>query len=378
MRSPAVETHELQRAERDQPVSCPDIEEDVTGVEACVIEYAVSDRDEMFESLHALLKVIAVATVQQPRCLLVHLRPLHGQGGYSEVVRWLGRSLERGLFGRATAQYGPSQSGGVRKRSRIRAFVWLESEVSSGHASIHGQVKSIVDRPSRPIDDRFGGARLGDNLPHQSMREALGLLRGLLRQLSAQVGTGHHRRDPHSCGGPFSLDRKAETGSAAFRRLKRAPEIGAVCRWRRLPSLTVRVLLVAIGIALLAWLVAVAALTLVGRKVEAKQLARLLPDLAALLRGLLRDPRVPRGSKILVALAIAWVVSPIDLLPEFLPVIGPLDDVIVVALVLRHLVKRAGPEVVREHWPGDQLMLERGLRTLHVVRSPEARSRPED
>jgi uncharacterized membrane protein YkvA (DUF1232 family) len=138
------------------------------------------------------------------------------------------------------------------------------------------------------------------------------------------------------------------------------------------------VLLVAIGIALLAWLVAVAALTLVGRKVEAKQLARLLPDLAALLRGLLRDPRVPRGSKILVALAIAWVVSPIDLLPEFLPVIGPLDDVIVVALVLRHLVKRAGPEVVREHWPGDQLMLERGLRTLHVVRSPEARSRPED
>jgi uncharacterized membrane protein YkvA (DUF1232 family) len=106
---------------------------------------------------------------------------------------------------------------------------------------------------------------------------------------------------------------------------------------------------------------------LAGRRVEAKQLARLLPDLAALLRGLFRDQRVPRSSKALVAFAIVWVVSPIDLLPEFMPVIGPLDDVIVVALVLRHLVKRAGPEVVRDHWRGDQLMLERALRALGLV-----------
>ena len=73
----SVETHQLQRAERDQAVSCPDIEQNVTGVEACVIEHAVSDRDEMFEGLHALLKVIAVATVQQPRCPLIHLRVVH-------------------------------------------------------------------------------------------------------------------------------------------------------------------------------------------------------------------------------------------------------------------------------------------------------------
>ena len=127
-------------------------------------------------------------------------------------------------------------------------------------------------------------------------------------------------------------------------------------------------LLVALGIAVAVWLVVVVALILLGRRVEAKQLARLLPDLASLLRGLLRDPRVPRGSKMLVGLAIVWVVSPIDLLPEFLPVIGPLDDVIVVALVLRHLVRRAGPEVVREHWRGDTGMLERVLSTLRVVR----------
>jgi uncharacterized membrane protein YkvA (DUF1232 family) len=127
-----------------------------------------------------------------------------------------------------------------------------------------------------------------------------------------------------------------------------------------------RVLLVGLGFAVVAWLVAVAALILAGRKVGAKQLARLLPDLAALLRGLLRDPRVPRGSKALVGLAIVWVVSPIDLLPEFLPVIGPLDDVIVVGLVLRHLVRRAGADVVREHWRGDPVMLERALQALRI------------
>jgi uncharacterized membrane protein YkvA (DUF1232 family) len=130
-------------------------------------------------------------------------------------------------------------------------------------------------------------------------------------------------------------------------------------------SCWMRALLVALGIAILVWLVMVA--TLMLARVEAKQLARLLPDLAALLRGLFRDQRVPRSSKALVAFAIVWVVSPIDLVPEFLPVIGPLDDVIVVALVLRHLVKRAGPEVVRDHWRGDQLMLERALRALGLV-----------
>jgi uncharacterized membrane protein YkvA (DUF1232 family) len=123
---------------------------------------------------------------------------------------------------------------------------------------------------------------------------------------------------------------------------------------------------VALGIVVAVWLIVVAVLLLTGRKVEARQFATLLPDPAALLRGLLKDPRVPRGSKFLVGLAIIWVVSPIDLLPEFLPVVGPLDDVIVVALVLRHLVKRSGPDVVRDHWRGDRLMLERALLTLRV------------
>jgi uncharacterized membrane protein YkvA (DUF1232 family) len=108
------------------------------------------------------------------------------------------------------------------------------------------------------------------------------------------------------------------------------------------------------GIAVLgAWLLAVLVLLWVGRKTMARELVTLLPNLVRLFRGLLRDPRVPRGSKVLLVVGAVWLVSPIDLIPEFLPGIGGLDDAVVAGLVLRHLVKRAGPEVVREHWPGD-------------------------
>ena len=90
-----------------------------------------------------------------------------------------------------------------------------------------------------------------------------------------------------------------------------------------------------------------------GRRRGRPGLALLLPNLILLFKDLLRDPRVPRGPKIVLAIGIVWLVSPIDLLPEFLPVLGPLDDAVVAALVLRHLVHRAGAEVVREHWRGD-------------------------
>lgn len=120
--------------------------------------------------------------------------------------------------------------------------------------------------------------------------------------------------------------------------------------------------LIAIGVVAALWVVAIAALWFFGRKVAAKQLARAIPDLVALTRGLLGDPRVPFGSKVLVGGALVWLLSPIDLVPEFIPVLGPLDDVIVVGLVLRHLVKRAGPEVVQEHWRGDPKVLRTALR----------------
>jgi uncharacterized membrane protein YkvA (DUF1232 family) len=133
----------------------------------------------------------------------------------------------------------------------------------------------------------------------------------------------------------------------------------------------VRGFVIAIGIAVAIWVVAIAALWFFGRKLAAAQLARAIPDLVALTRGLLGDPRVPVSSKVLLGGALVWLLSPIDLVPEFIPVLGPLDDVIVVGLVLRHLVRRAGPEVVQDHWRGDPRVLRTALR-LAGLRPREA------
>jgi uncharacterized membrane protein YkvA (DUF1232 family) len=119
----------------------------------------------------------------------------------------------------------------------------------------------------------------------------------------------------------------------------------------------VKTLLLAFGIVIGVWLVALLALVLIGRRTAARELAALLPNLVRLFRGLLRDPRVPRGSKVLLGVAIVWFVSPIDLVPEFIPVFGPLDDALVAALVLRHVVRKAGRDVVAEHWSGDERTL---------------------
>jgi uncharacterized membrane protein YkvA (DUF1232 family) len=112
---------------------------------------------------------------------------------------------------------------------------------------------------------------------------------------------------------------------------------------------------------------AVVALIVAGRKLAAKELALLVPNLALLFKDLLRDPAVPRGPKVALAVGVVWLVSPIDLLPEFLPVLGPLDDAVVAALVLRYVVRRAGPEVVRNHWRGDPGTLELILRAARIT-----------
>ena len=119
----------------------------------------------------------------------------------------------------------------------------------------------------------------------------------------------------------------------------------------------VRTVLIALGIAAGLWVVSIVGLLVIGRRTAARQLAMLLPNLVRLFRALLRDPRVPMGTKILLGLAIAWFVSPIDLVPEFIPVLGPLDDAVVAALVLRHVLRKAGRGVIAEHWSGDQATL---------------------
>ena len=127
--------------------------------------------------------------------------------------------------------------------------------------------------------------------------------------------------------------------------------------------------LIAIAVAVAIYVILVAALIVSGRHVAAKELALLVPNLVLLFKDLLRDPEVPRGPKIALAIGVVWLISPIDLLPEFLPVLGPVDDAVVAALVLRYLVKRAGAGVVRSHWRGDPGTLERILRAARIPTS---------
>jgi uncharacterized membrane protein YkvA (DUF1232 family) len=79
---------------------------------------------------------------------------------------------------------------------------------------------------------------------------------------------------------------------------------------------------------------------------------RLLPDVLRLAAGLARDPTTPRSCRIALAGLAIWIASPIDLIPEFVPVAGPLDDIVVAAIVLRWVGRRMGEDALRAHWPG--------------------------
>ena len=127
-----------------------------------------------------------------------------------------------------------------------------------------------------------------------------------------------------------------------------------------------RELLIAGGILVGLWLLAAVVLLAIGRKTTSRELVTFLPNLIRLFRGLLRDERVPHSSKVLLLLGGFWLASPIDLIPEFLPGVGALDDAVVAGLVLRHLVKRAGPDVVKDHWRGDPKTIGLMLRAARV------------
>jgi uncharacterized membrane protein YkvA (DUF1232 family) len=92
-----------------------------------------------------------------------------------------------------------------------------------------------------------------------------------------------------------------------------------------------------------------------------RDLAAFIPDCVTTIRRLRNDPRVPRRAKIAVLVAGVWVASPIDLIPEFLPVIGPLDDIVVVAIALRYAGRQVPREVILAAWPGEPRLLERLL-----------------
>jgi uncharacterized membrane protein YkvA (DUF1232 family) len=102
---------------------------------------------------------------------------------------------------------------------------------------------------------------------------------------------------------------------------------------------------------------AVLALVVAGRRGDAAALARFVPDCVVLVRRLLGDPRVPRRGRLVLGGLLLYLVSPIDLVPDFVPVAGQLDDAILLALVLRWLLRTAGPELVAAHWPGPERSL---------------------
>jgi uncharacterized membrane protein YkvA (DUF1232 family) len=102
--------------------------------------------------------------------------------------------------------------------------------------------------------------------------------------------------------------------------------------------------------------------------VTMKDALRLLPDLLRLIRRLAADRTVAVGVRIRLVLLLAYLLSPIDLVPDFIPVIGYADDAVIVALVLRAVIKRAGEDAVRGHWPGSPAGLDIVLQAARPVR----------
>jgi uncharacterized membrane protein YkvA (DUF1232 family) len=116
--------------------------------------------------------------------------------------------------------------------------------------------------------------------------------------------------------------------------------------------------MVALAVTLAVYAAGVAALVLAGRRTDARALAGFVPDCVVLFKRLLGDARVPRRRKALVGCAVVYLVMPIDLVPDFIPVAGQLDDALLVALVLRTVLRSSGESLLREHWPGPEQSLQ--------------------
>ncbi|MFN2615217.1 MAG: YkvA family protein [Actinomycetota bacterium] len=114
-----------------------------------------------------------------------------------------------------------------------------------------------------------------------------------------------------------------------------------------------RALLVSVSIVAGIWLLAIVVLLFLSKPKAARELATLLPNLLLLFKDLAKHPDMPRSTRWMLVGAAVWIASPIDLIPEFIPVLGPLDDALVAALVLRRTLRSVEPAVVRSLWRGD-------------------------
>ena len=117
------------------------------------------------------------------------------------------------------------------------------------------------------------------------------------------------------------------------------------------------------------WALSCAAAVLLAHRLPPgllRDVAEFLPACVTAARRLRRDPAVPRRAKVALLVAVVWVLSPIDLLPEFLPVIGPLDDVVAVVLLLRYAGRSIPRPVLLRAWPAEPRLLERLLGTTRT------------
>jgi len=112
------------------------------------------------------------------------------------------------------------------------------------------------------------------------------------------------------------------------------------------------VLGVVCGIALLWAIVLVPFWVLRPKRVSIREVVRIVPDVVRMLRSILRDPASPLDVRLVLIGLLAWIVSPIDLIPEFIPVLGPMDDAVVAVVAIRHVRRRVGVAAMRARWPG--------------------------
>ena len=134
-------------------------------------------------------------------------------------------------------------------------------------------------------------------------------------------------------------------------------------------------LLISLGVVLVIYTSFIVWLVIRGRREDARAFATFIPDCIVLVTRLSRDPRVPKRRKLLLIALVAYLGLPFDLVPDFIPVAGQLDDAIIVALVLRHFVRAGGARMLSELWPGPEQSLALILRLARPRRTqgePEA------
>ena len=121
-------------------------------------------------------------------------------------------------------------------------------------------------------------------------------------------------------------------------------------------------LLIALAVLVAVYAIFVVWLIVVGRHADARAFLTFIPDCIVLIARLAREPRVPRRRKLILLALLGYLALPFDLVPDFIPVAGQLDDAIIVALVLRGFVRSSGEQLIHELWPGPEQSLRLILR----------------